>query len=67
MDANVAALAELLAGETAGPVVVVGHSFGCAVALKLAAARPDLVAALVLLDPGGRPRRRVDGATSPTT
>ena len=33
------------------PVVVVGHSFGCAVALKLAVARPDLVASLVLLDP----------------
>ena len=37
--------------ETARPVVVVGHSFGCAVALKLAVARPDLVASLVLLDP----------------
>ena len=32
-------------------MVVVGHSFGGAVALNLAAARPDLVAALVLLDP----------------
>ena len=31
--------------------MVVGHSFGCAIALKLAAARPDLVASLVLLDP----------------
>jgi lipase len=30
---------------------VVGHSFGGAVALNLAAARPDLVSALVLLDP----------------
>jgi lipase len=34
-----------------GPAVVVGHSFGGAVALSLAVARPDLVAALVLLDP----------------
>ena len=49
LDANVAALADLVDG--AGPVVVVGHSFGGAVALNLAAARPDLVAALVLLDP----------------
>jgi lipase len=49
LDANVAALADLLDGES--PVVVVGHSFGGAVALNLAAARPDLVAALVLLDP----------------
>ena len=32
-------------------MVVVGHSFGAAIALKLAAARPDLVASLVLLDP----------------
>jgi lipase len=49
LDANIAALADLVDG--AGPVVVVGHSFGGAVALNLAAARPDLVAALVLLDP----------------
>ena len=51
LDANVTALADLLVREAARPVVVVGHSFGCAVALKLAAARPDLVASLVLLDP----------------
>lgn len=49
MDANVAALAALV--EADGPVVVVGHSFGGALALNLAAARPDLVSALVLLDP----------------
>lgn len=47
IDANAAALAGLLAE----PVVLVAHSFGCAVALRLAAERPDLVAALVLLDP----------------
>jgi len=51
IDANVGALAGLLDAEAAGPVLVVGHSFGGAVALNLAAARPDLVAALVLLDP----------------
>ena len=51
LDANVAALAELLDGEAEAPVLVVGHSFGGAVALNLAAARPDLVASLVLLDP----------------
>lgn len=51
LDSNVTALADLLASETARPVVVVGHSFGGAVALQLAVARPDLVASLVLLDP----------------
>ncbi|MGU3500288.1 alpha/beta hydrolase [Mycobacterium sp. C31M] len=51
IEANVAALAALLDGEARDPVLVVGHSFGGAVALALAAARPDLVAGLVLLDP----------------
>jgi lipase len=51
LDANVTALADLLATETTRPVVVVGHSFGGAVALNLAVTRPDLVASLVLLDP----------------
>ncbi|VEG44200.1 lysophospholipase [Mycolicibacterium flavescens] len=47
IDSNVAALAALLEG----PAVVVGHSFGGAVALNLAAARPDLVSRMILLDP----------------
>jgi len=51
IDANVAALATLIENEADGPVVVVGHSFGCAVALHLAAQCPDLVSGLVLLDP----------------
>jgi lipase len=51
IDANVAALATLIEDHADGPVVVVGHSFGGAVALSLAAACPDLVAGLVLLDP----------------
>jgi lipase len=51
IDANVAALAALLEHQAEGPAVVVGHSFGGAVALHLAAAHPDRVAALVLLDP----------------
>ncbi|MCG5431567.1 alpha/beta hydrolase [Mycobacterium sp. MYCO198283] len=62
IDANVAALAALLRGAADGAVVVVGHSFGGAVALHLAAAHPELVRALVLLDPavgldGDRMRR----------
>jgi lipase len=50
IDANVAALAALL-GEDSAPALVVGHSFGGGLALHLAAARPDLVGALLLLDP----------------
>ena len=49
LEANVAALAGLL--DARRPAVVVGHSFGGAVALSLAAAHPDLVSSLVLLDP----------------
>lgn len=51
IEANVAALATLLDAQGGDPVVVVGHSFGGAVAMNLAAQRPDLVAGLVLLDP----------------
>lgn len=51
IDANVTGLADLLEADGGRPVVVVGHSFGGAIALSLAAARPDLVAGLVLLDP----------------
>lgn len=51
IDANVAALAVLLDSAADGPVPVVAHSFGGAIALHLAAARPDLVESLVLLDP----------------
>lgn len=51
IEANVEALAELLETDADGPVWVVAHSFGGAVALRLAATRPDLVAGLVLLDP----------------
>lgn len=49
--ANVAALAALLDADGGAPAVIVGHSFGGAVALNLAAIRPDLAAGLVLLDP----------------
>src|ERR1700741_5000845 len=51
IDANVSALAALLDDQTDAPMLVVGHSFGGALALHLAAARPDQVAALLLLDP----------------
>lgn len=51
IDANVAALATLVENEADGPVLVIGHSFGGAVALHLAAQCPDLVSGLLLLDP----------------
>jgi lipase len=51
IEANVAALASMLADQGDTLAVVVGHSFGGAVALHLAAAHPDRVGALVLLDP----------------
>jgi lipase len=51
IDANVSALAALLDDDADTPVLVVGHSFGGALALHLAAARPHRVAALLLLDP----------------
>lgn len=51
IDANVAALGTLLDDQADAPVLVVGHSFGGGLAMQLAAARPDLVAALLLLDP----------------
>ena len=37
-----------------GPLVMVGHSLGGAVALQVALARPDLLAGLVLVSTGAR-------------
>jgi lipase len=51
IDANVSALSALLDEAADRRVLVVGHSFGGALAMHLAAARPDRVAALLLLDP----------------
>jgi lipase len=51
IDANVAALAALLDDVAETPVLVVGHSFGGALAMHLAAVRWERVAGLLLLDP----------------
>jgi lipase len=51
IDANIAALAALLDGQADTPVLVVGHSFGAGLAMQLAAARPNQVSGLLLLDP----------------
>jgi lipase len=51
IDANISAFAALLDDEADAPVLVVGHSFGGTLAMHLAAARPDQVAGLLLLDP----------------
>ena len=69
IDANVTALTTLIEDEADGPIVVVGHSFGGAVAMHLAAQCPDLVAGLVLLDPaigldGNRMRDVAEAALS---
>jgi len=45
-----------------GPLVVVGHSFGGRIAVRLAAAHPDLVSHLVLT---GVPLTRVSGPSTP--
>jgi pimeloyl-ACP methyl ester carboxylesterase len=44
-------LAQAVRRETAGPVVVVGHSLGALVALRIALDEPELVGGLLLLDP----------------
>lgn len=51
IDAQVTALKSLLDDNAHGPVVVLGHSYGGALAVHLAHRFPESVRALVLLDP----------------
>jgi pimeloyl-ACP methyl ester carboxylesterase len=50
LDAQ-AALVDAVAAETRGPLVLIGHSFGGAVAMKAALSLADRLAALVLIEP----------------
>ena len=52
IDGQVGDLASVITGLDAGPCVLTGHSWGCVLAQLLAFRRPDLVAGLVLVDPG---------------
>lgn len=58
VSANVALLAAFLREVIGGPAVLVANSMGGMVSLLLAAAHPDLVERLVLLDPSLPTRRR---------
>jgi pimeloyl-ACP methyl ester carboxylesterase len=53
VERNVADAVAVLDELRAGPVFVLGHSWGGFLALQLAVARPDLVAGLVIVDPLG--------------
>jgi pimeloyl-ACP methyl ester carboxylesterase len=52
IDRQVGDLASVITGLTAGPCVLAGHSWGGILVQLLAFRRPDLVAGLVLVDPG---------------
>jgi pimeloyl-ACP methyl ester carboxylesterase len=54
MAANALALADLLVERGAAPATVVGHSYGGGIAVLLAAHRPEVVSALVLVGSVGR-------------
>ncbi|MFD9827502.1 alpha/beta hydrolase [Tsukamurella tyrosinosolvens] len=51
LEQHVADLVEVIERHGGGPVTVIGHSLGGALACRLAATRPDLVRALLLIDP----------------
>jgi len=55
LKAQAAMAASVLEQTGAGPAVIVAHSLGSAVALRLALDRPDLVRGLVLIAPASHP------------
>jgi pimeloyl-ACP methyl ester carboxylesterase len=52
IERQVEDLASVITGQGAGPCVLAGHSWGGILVQLLAFRRPDLVAGLVLVDPG---------------
>jgi pimeloyl-ACP methyl ester carboxylesterase len=60
-DAVVALLADFIDSLKAGPVLLLGHSYGAYLARGLAAQRPDIVRALALLCPVGERSLNVPG------
>jgi pimeloyl-ACP methyl ester carboxylesterase len=52
IDRQIGDLASVITGLGAGPCVLAGHSWGGVLVQLLASRRPDLVAGLVLVDPG---------------
>jgi len=52
LDRQVEDLTSVITGLTAGPCVLAGHSWGGILVQLLAFRRPDLVAGLILVDPG---------------
>lgn len=52
IDRQIDDLASVITGLAAGPCVLAGHSWGGILVQLLALRRPDLVAGLVLVDPG---------------
>lgn len=59
IDRQLDDLASVITGLSAGPCVLAGHSWGGILVQLLAFRRPDLVAGLVLVDPG---HEEMDGA-----
>ena len=54
IDRQIDDLASVITGLATGPCVLAGHSWGGMLVQLLAFRRPDLVAGLVLVDPGTR-------------
>ncbi len=52
------AMADLIRAQNTGPVIWIGHSFGCRVGLQIAARHPELIKGMCLIAAAGLPRKR---------